>query len=64
MWRFGLPELIIILVILLMIFGAGRLPQVGSAVGKAFREFRRGQSGMEETPAKGDSGHTEGQREK
>lgn len=34
-------ELIIILVIVIMIFGVGKLPEVGGAVGKTIREFRR-----------------------
>lgn len=37
---FGLPELGIILLIALIIFGPSRLPQVGRSVGKALREFR------------------------
>ncbi len=37
---FGLPELGIILLIALIIFGPSRLPQVGHSVGKALREFR------------------------
>ncbi len=37
---FGPLELIIILVIVMMIFGVGKLPQVGSAMGKALREFK------------------------
>ncbi|MFA4837080.1 MAG: twin-arginine translocase TatA/TatE family subunit [Dehalococcoidia bacterium] len=41
----GLPELVIILVIILLIFGAGKLPQVGGALGKSIREFRKGQAG-------------------
>ncbi|MFQ5613962.1 MAG: twin-arginine translocase TatA/TatE family subunit [Anaerolineae bacterium] len=36
----GVPELIILLVIFLIIFGVGRLPQVGGAVGRTIREFR------------------------
>jgi sec-independent protein translocase protein TatA len=36
----GVPELIIVLVIFLIIFGVGRLPQVGGAVGRTIREFR------------------------
>ena len=36
----GLPELIIILVIVVMIFGVGKLSGVGSAMGRAIREFR------------------------
>ncbi len=37
---FGPLELIIILVIVMMIFGVGKLPQVGNAMGKALREFK------------------------
>lgn len=36
----GVPELIIILVVALIIFGPGKLPQVGKAVGNSIREFR------------------------
>jgi sec-independent protein translocase protein TatA len=38
--RLGPFELIIILVIVVIIFGVGRLPEIGGAVGKAIREFR------------------------
>ena len=44
-FRVGPTELIIILVIVLIVFGAGRLPEVGGALGKGIRSFRRGQSG-------------------
>jgi len=36
-----MPELIIILIIILIIFGAGKLPEIGGGVGKAIRNFRR-----------------------
>ena len=39
----GPMELIIILVIVMMIFGVGRLPQVGNAIGRSIKEFRKGQ---------------------
>lgn len=42
---FGAPEIILILVIILIFFGVGKLPQVGTALGKGLRAFRRGQSG-------------------
>ena len=38
----GMPELIIILVIILVIFGAGKLPQIGEGMGKAIRNFKSG----------------------
>lgn len=37
----GLPELLIIAFIVVLIFGVGRLPDVGGAVGKSIREFRK-----------------------
>ncbi len=45
----GPTELIIVLVIVMLIFGVGKLPQVGGAMGKAIREFRRAQN-VDETP--------------
>jgi sec-independent protein translocase protein TatA len=45
----GTTELLIILVLVLVVFGAGRLPQVGSALGKGIRGFREGIKG--EKPA-------------
>ncbi len=41
----GPPELIIILVIVLLIFGVGRLSRIGGEMGSAIREFRRGLQG-------------------
>ena len=41
--RIGGPELIIILVVILIIFGVGKLPEAAGAVGKGLREFRKGQ---------------------
>jgi len=43
--RFGIWEIVLILVIILIIFGVGKLPQVGSALGKGLRSFKRGQAG-------------------
>jgi len=40
----GIPELLIILVLVMIVFGVGRLPEVGGALGKAIREFRKVQS--------------------
>ncbi|HAD05155.1 MAG: preprotein translocase subunit TatA [Desulfuromonadales bacterium GWD2_61_12] len=42
MFGLGTMELVIILVIVLVIFGAGKLPQVGSALGKGIRNFKDG----------------------
>jgi len=42
----GAPELIVILIIALVIIGPGRLPDVGAALGKSIREFRKASSDM------------------
>jgi sec-independent protein translocase protein TatA len=42
MGRIGLPELIIILFIVIVIFGANRLPQLGKGIGSAIRNFKDG----------------------
>jgi len=42
----GLPELLIVLVIIIIIFGVGKLPEIGGALGKGIREFRRAQEGL------------------
>ena len=44
---FGLPEAAIILVVVLIVFGAGKLPQIGGALGKSIREFRKAKEGVE-----------------
>jgi sec-independent protein translocase protein TatA len=41
----GFPELLIILMIALLLFGTKRLPELGSSLGRAIREFKRGLSG-------------------
>jgi sec-independent protein translocase protein TatA len=45
----GAPELIIVLVIVLILFGPGRLPDIGNAIGKGIREFRKASSEIEES---------------
>ena len=40
MFGIGMPELLIILVIILIIFGAGKLPEIGGAIGKGIRNFK------------------------
>jgi sec-independent protein translocase protein TatA len=42
MGRIGLPELMVILVIVIVIFGANRLPQLGKGIGSAIRNFKEG----------------------
>src|SRR6266516_3378209 len=42
MFGFHMPELIIILVVALLIFGPKKLPEMGSSIGKSIKEFRKG----------------------
>jgi sec-independent protein translocase protein TatA len=46
----GVPELLIILVIVVLLFGVGRVGQFGGELGKAIREFRKGLRGDDEKP--------------
>jgi sec-independent protein translocase protein TatA len=47
-FRLGPWEIGLILAIILIVFGVGKLPQVGGAIGKGMRAFRKGQAGEEE----------------
>jgi len=42
----GVPELLIIMVIILLVFGVGKLPQIGKALGQGIKEFREGTQGL------------------
>jgi sec-independent protein translocase protein TatA len=50
MFGLGMPELLVILVIALLVFGAGRLPEVGSSLGKAIRGFKESSEKKEPEP--------------
>jgi sec-independent protein translocase protein TatA len=52
-FKLGPLEIGLILVIILVIFGVGKLPQVGAAIGKSIRAFKEGQTGEDEEEAKG-----------
>ena len=47
-FRMGPWEIGLILVVILIVFGVGKLPQVGSALGKGMRAFRKGQQGEDD----------------
>ena len=51
MFGIGMPELVIILVIIMIIFGANKLPQIGSGLAKGIRNFKSGIDEKEETDA-------------
>ncbi len=59
MMGIGFPELMIILVIIMIIFGAGKLPEIGSAFGNSIRNFKKSmkeaEEGTEELPEAADA---------
>ncbi|GFE62268.1 twin-arginine translocase TatA/TatE family subunit [Geobacter sp. AOG2] len=52
MFGFGVPELLIILAIVMVIFGASRLPEIGGALGKTIRNFKKASEGKDEIEIK------------
>jgi sec-independent protein translocase protein TatA len=50
MFGLGMPELLVILVIALLVFGAGRLPEIGSSLGKAIKGFKEASDKREPEP--------------
>jgi sec-independent protein translocase protein TatA len=58
MYGIGIPELIIVLALALVVFGAGKLPDIGRGLGKAIKEFKAasreltggGKAGLEDKP--------------
>jgi sec-independent protein translocase protein TatA len=54
----GTQELIIVFLIVFLLFGASRLPQLGSSLGSAIRNFKKGFGGEEDKPAEKKDGQT------
>lgn len=59
MFGLGLPEILLILVIALLIFGAAKLPEIGRALGKALSEFKKGTQELTEEKKKKDDEKSE-----
>ena len=52
MFNLGVPEILLILVVVLLIFGAKKLPDIGRALGKSLSEFKKGMQGLDEPKEK------------
>lgn len=48
MFGIGVPELLIIMVVALVLFGPGKLPEIGGALGKGIRDFKRAVTGIDD----------------
>lgn len=46
----GVPELMIVFLIIVVLFGASRLPQIGKGLGEGIRNFKKGMKGAEDAP--------------
>ena len=55
--RLGMGEWVVILIVVLIIFGVGKLPEIGSGLGKGIRNFKKGIKGDEQDEHDKDSSH-------
>jgi sec-independent protein translocase protein TatA len=58
----GMPEMLLLLGVMLLIFGGTRLPQLAKGLGASIREFKKGAAGMEEAAALGEAAGRTDQR--
>ena len=63
MFGLGMPELVVILIIALLIFGVGRISEIGGAIGKGIRSFKKSVNELEEIDATPPSKSEESQKE-
>lgn len=61
--QLGVPEIVLILVVALLIFGPGKLPEIGGAVGRSLREFKEAISGVQDELDASQKALTEGLKE-
>ncbi len=54
MFGIGFPELLIILLVCLLLFGANRLPEIGKSLGEGIREFKKAFRDAQDNPSKKD----------
>lgn len=57
MFRLGLPELVVLLIIIFFLFGAKRLPEMGKGIGQGIKNFKRSIKGddSEDPPSKSEA---------
>jgi len=60
MFGIGVPELVVIMVIALIVFGPGKLPEIGGALGRGIRDFKKAFEGTDEELKKVTTNKTEG----
>ncbi len=64
MFGIGIPELMILLVIVLVIFGANKLPEIGSGMGRAIKNFKKATNEPEEINVSNEKKENENENEK